>query len=164
MRAELNSSEGQGGTGPDGSRNRLGNCGEGRITDSGAVFPARTVVSPAPDAMPRVLEIDGRRRSASTSSTRLPSCTITIAELILVVVFPSCGSGLVININLGGASGKESRIEVRRARYASAISEFGHVYASTAGSSPLCSPESRSRRPFLAARSSPFFATRNDCQ
>src|SRR5947207_7222828 len=156
MRAELNNSEGQGGTGPDGSRNRLGNCGEGRITDSGSVFPARTVVSPAPDAMPRVLERDGRRRSASTNSTRLPSCAITIAQLMLVVVFPSCGSGLVTNIILGGASGKERRIEVRSARNASAISEFGRVYASTAASSPLCGPEGSNRRPFLAAPSSPF--------
>src|SRR6266550_2379154 len=141
MCAEFNNSEGQGGMGPDGSRNRLGNCGEGRITDSGSVFPAKTVVSPGPGSMPRALEIDGRRRSASTNSPRLPSGAITIAELMLVVVFPSCGSGLVTNINLGGASGKERRIEVLSARYASAISEFGRVYASTAASSPLGSPE-----------------------
>src|SRR6266550_5472309 len=141
MCPELNNSEGQGGMGPDGNRNRLGNCGEGRITDSRSAFPARTVVSPAQDAMPRILETDGRRRSASTNSTRLPSCAITIAELMLVVVFPSSGTGLVTNINLGGASGKERRIEVLSARYASAISEFGRVYASTAASSPLGSPE-----------------------
>src|SRR5579864_1052431 len=102
MCAELSNSEGQGDMGPDGRTNRLGNCGDGRITDCGSAYPARTVVSPAPDAIPRALEIDGRRRSASTNSTRLPSCASTIAELMLVVVFPSCGSGLVTSINLGG--------------------------------------------------------------
>src|ERR1700730_7266046 len=121
MRAELSNSEGEGGMGPDSITNRLGNCGDGRITVSGSAYPARTVVSPSVDAIPRVLEIDGSLRSASTNSTRFPSCASTIAQFILVVVFPSCGNGLVISINLGGASGKERRIDVRSARYASAI-------------------------------------------
>src|SRR5208282_6717946 len=67
----------------------------------------------------------GRRRSASISNTRTPFCARTTAQLMLVVVFPSCGSALVTMITLGGAPRLESNNEVRRARYDSAICDCG---------------------------------------
>jgi hypothetical protein len=42
-----------------------------------------------------------------------------------VVVLPSCGKALVTIITLADWPVRESRIEVRRARYASAICDFG---------------------------------------
>src|ERR1700694_578013 len=111
------------------------------MTDLGSTSPTRTALSPAPKSIPRLLEMLGRRRSASTSRTRLPSCASTIAELMLVVVLPSSGSGLVNKINWGGVSGIERRIEVRRARYDSAIAEFGREYARAAISSLFCGSE-----------------------
>src|ERR1700683_2312426 len=103
MCSELINSDGQGDLGPDGMTKRLGNRGDGSITDSGVRNPARTFERPAVALIPRVLQTDGCRRSASTSSTRLPSCAMTIAALMLVVLFPSCGSGLVTSMILGGA-------------------------------------------------------------
>ena len=65
----------------------------------------------------------GRRMSASTSSTRDPFCESTMAVLMLVVVLPSWGRALVIRITFGGAPLEDSRIDVRNARYDSAMSE-----------------------------------------
>src|SRR5436853_2820649 len=58
----------------------------------------------------------GRRRSASTSRTRLPSRARAIAVFIDTVDLPSEGSELVIMITPGGAD-RESKNEVNKARY-----------------------------------------------
>src|SRR5579884_2295325 len=67
----------------------------------------------------------GRRRSASTNSTRAPFCASTTAVLMLVVVLPSCGSALVTRMTFGGAPVEERRMEVRSARYDSTMSDRG---------------------------------------
>src|SRR5437588_8765847 len=66
----------------------------------------------------------GRRRSPSTSRTRLPNRARAMAVFIATVVLPSEGSALVIMITAGGV-GRESRIEVSKARYDSAAGDNG---------------------------------------
>ncbi len=90
-----------------GSRNRL----------LQVALPVRTLLSPLRGPIPRVLWMLGRLRSASISRTRrMPSWASTIAQLMLVVVFPSCGSALVIMITLGGAPRFDNSNDVRSAR------------------------------------------------
>src|SRR4051812_19859507 len=119
------SSAGCGGVGPAGSRNRLGNFGTCVIVFSILLVPVSSVLSPTFGLMLKTLCTDGRRRSASISSTRAPFCASTTAVLMLVVVFPSCGNALVISRTFGGAPVADNRMEVRSARYDSEISDFG---------------------------------------
>src|SRR6266404_3360668 len=72
----------------------------------------------------------GRRISASTSNTFPPFCANTIAVLMLVVVLPSWGNALVTMITLGADPIDDNNIEVRKARYDSATSDFGRACAS----------------------------------
>src|ERR1700704_4024950 len=76
----------------------------------------------------------GRLKSASISRTRTPFWARTTAQLMLVVLLPSCGNALVIIITLGGAPRLDNSREVRRARYDSAICDCGRtcVMSSTA--------------------------------
>src|SRR5437660_7740667 len=76
----------------------------------------------------------GRRKSASIKSTRTPFCARTTAQLILVVVLPSCGRALVTMMIFGGEPTFDNSSEVRRARYDSAICDCGRtsVTSSTA--------------------------------
>src|SRR5579862_1250545 len=62
----------------------------------------------------------GRRKSASTSSTRNPCWANAAAQLMLVVVLPSSGKALVINRTLHSALRIDCMIDVRSPRYASA--------------------------------------------
>jgi len=55
-----------------------------------------------------------------------------MAELALMVVFPSSCSALVTNKTLGGADEDESNIEVRSARYDSAAWERGSEHVTKA--------------------------------
>src|SRR3954469_2700369 len=87
--------------------------------------PARTVLNPERLLIPKMECTPGRRISQSTSKTLPPFCARTIAVLTLVVVLPSCGSALVIRMTLGGEPSDDNKMEVRRARYDSAIPDFG---------------------------------------
>src|SRR3954469_20848796 len=89
--------------------------------------PARTVLSPDRLLIPRMECTPGRRMSQSTSKTLPPFCARTIAVFTLVVVLPSCGRALVMRMILGGEPSDESRIDVLRARYDSAIPDFGRA-------------------------------------
>src|SRR3954471_10170039 len=71
----------------------------------------------------------GRRISQSTNSTFPPFCARTIAVLTLVVVLPSCGRALVIKMTFGGEPSDDNKIDVRSARYDSAIPDFGRACA-----------------------------------
>ena len=76
-------------------------------------FPVSTLLRPVAGPMPRVLWMLGRRRSASINRTRVPFCASTMAVLMLVVVFPSCGKALVTRMTLGGAPSEVSSKDVR---------------------------------------------------
>src|SRR3954469_6309543 len=90
-------------------------------------LPASTVLNPDRLLMPRIECTPGRRISQSTSKTLPPFCARTMAVFTLVVVLPSCGRALVMRITLGGEPRDESRIDVLRARYDSAIPDFGRA-------------------------------------
>src|SRR3954452_22054324 len=100
--ADPSNSAGCGGGGPAGSRKRLGNCGTCVMVFSNLLLPVSNVLNPTFGLMLNTLCTLGRRKSASTSSTRAPFCASTTAVLMLVVVFPSCGNALVISMTLGG--------------------------------------------------------------
>src|SRR5438552_12684037 len=88
--------------------------------------------------MPSILLTPGRRKSASTSSTRLPFCAKTIAAFALIVVFPSSGSALVTRRTFGGVPQEDNKMEVRNARYDSAAADLGleKVTSRVDGSAP----------------------------
>src|ERR1035438_4751288 len=132
---ELSSSDGCGGMGPAGKIHKLGTSGQGSTTSSTLSDPVIRVLRPPRGLMPNSFPTLGRRRSASTSKTRLPRCANTRAEFVLMVVFPSCGIALVTRITFGGAPNDERRIDVRSARYASAASECGRAYVTRVGDS-----------------------------
>src|SRR5437667_11650881 len=67
--------------------------------------------------------------SQSTSRTLPPFWARTMAVFTLVVVLPSWGRALVIKMILGGAPNDDNRIEVRKARYDSAIPDLGRACA-----------------------------------
>src|SRR3954467_3861418 len=89
--------------------------------------PASTVLNPERLLIPKMEWTPGRRISQSTSSTLPPFCASTMAVFTLVVVLPSCGRALVMRMTLGGEPRDESRIDVLRARYDSAIPDFGRA-------------------------------------
>ena len=57
---------------------------------------------PRPSRMQKSLCREGKRRSASTSNTRWPSCASEIAKLVAMVVLPSPGCVLVMSKEPGG--------------------------------------------------------------
>ena len=67
----------------------------------------------------------GLRRSASTSSTRLSACAMTMARFAAVTVLPSLGTALVSSSVRIGLSTDAKSTPVRSARYASATPERG---------------------------------------
>src|ERR1700693_6647280 len=132
---EPSNSAGCGGIGPDGRIHKVGTSGQGSTTSSTLSDPLIRVLRPPRDLMPNSFPTAGRRRSASTSKTRLPRCANTRDEFALMVVFPSCGIALVTRITFGGAPNEERRIDVRSARYASAASDCGRAYVIRVGDS-----------------------------
>src|SRR3954464_1951867 len=92
-------------------------------------LPASTVLNPERLLMPRIECTPGRRISQSTSRTLPPFCASTIAVFTLVVVLPSWGRALVMRMIFGGEPREERRMEVRSARYDSAIPDFGRAWA-----------------------------------
>src|ERR1700690_1053501 len=66
---------------------------------------------------------------------------------MLVVVLPSCGRALVPTITLGGAPRFESRSEVRRARYDSAIWDWGRIWVTVSTTSMEAGPVKAKRLP-----------------
>src|SRR5208282_6819639 len=128
MLEEASNSAGLGGGVPAGRMKRLGTSGEIVIVCCRVALPVSTLLRPLRGPIPRVLWTLGRRKSASTRRTRTPFCASTIAVLMLVVVLPSCGRALVTMMTLGGAPRLESRSEVRRARYDSAICDWGRTW------------------------------------
>src|SRR5580693_2012832 len=116
MLLEASNSAGFGGGVPAGNIDRLGRIEDRVMVCCKVALPVRTLLSPLRGPIPRVLWMLGRLRSASISRTRTPFCASTTAQLMLVVVFPSCGSALVIMITLGGAPRFDNNREVRRAR------------------------------------------------
>src|SRR5579872_2983022 len=77
----------------------------------------------------------GRRISASIKRTRTPFWASTTAQLMLVVVLPSCGRALVTMMTLGGAPRFDRSREVRRARYDSAICDCGRTWVTNSTAS-----------------------------
>src|SRR5512146_1886464 len=70
---------------------------------------------------------DGRRRSQSTTITRLPACAIVTARLASVVDLPSSEPAEVTTMERRGLSSAENSRFVRRVRKASATGERGLV-------------------------------------
>src|SRR4051794_19440510 len=124
MRDEQSNSAGCGGVGPAGITNRFA-MSVATTPALALAVEANNVLNPASLRRFRARWIAGRRMSASTSRTRAPDCASTTAVLMLVVVLPSCGSGLVTTMIFGGAPGDDSISEVRKARYASETCERG---------------------------------------
>src|SRR6185295_11470822 len=73
-----------------------------------------------------------RRKSQSIIRTSAPVCASINAVLIAVVVFPSEGWLDVTRIVFGGCPAEESRSEVRRWRYASAMGERTSLISASA--------------------------------
>src|SRR5215469_17938270 len=92
----------------------------------------------------------GLRRSASTNRTREPFCASTIDVLMAVVLFPSWGSALVMRMIFGGDPSELSSKEVRKARYDSAICDWGRVCVT----SSTASLEAATARRLLATSAS----------
>src|SRR5579872_70233 len=120
MRSDPKSSAGWGGLGPDGNTNKPG-CIDCKITCPPSSVPASKLLRPSEALRPKMSWMHGLRMSASTNRTFLPCWASTIAEFTLVVVFPSPGNGLVNKMVFGGAPNDDSRIDVRKLRYDSAI-------------------------------------------
>src|SRR5207342_3639274 len=85
--------------------------------------PARTLDRPTELEAPRSLCTDGLRRSASTSTTRLPSCAMLRASSVAVVVLPSLGPALVTSRLYGRPCEVANCSAVRTERYDSANGE-----------------------------------------
>ena len=128
MSDDARSSAGFGGGVPAGSTNKFGSSGDRVIACCKVALPVSMLLRPLRGPMPRALWTPGRRKSASIKRTFTPFCASTIEQLILVVVFPSCGSALVMRIIFGGAPSEESKREVRSARYDSAIWDCGRDF------------------------------------
>src|SRR5437762_12138982 len=94
--------------------------------------PARTLLKPMMLEARRRRWIDGRRKSASISSARLPCCAREIAMFTLVTVLPAFGRALVTKIVIGGAAELDSKLEVRSARYDSANADCGSFITAVA--------------------------------
>src|SRR4029077_5263896 len=126
---------------------------KGTNTFSTLSTPLKIVLSP-PDAFnPSALLMPGLLRSASTRRTRLPFWARTTAEFMLTVVLPSWGKALVTKTTFGGAPKEESRIDVRNARYDSAISDCGRRCVTGPVSAALLTTDEfdgKRRRPFSA--------------
>src|SRR5271157_3912037 len=115
------SSEGSGGTGPDGKMCRLGSSGQCSIELARVSLPESTELSPGPLLRPKRMWTAGLRRSASMRRTRDPFRAQVIALKAETELFPSAGRVLVIIRTLGGEPGLERRIAVLKPRSASAI-------------------------------------------
>src|SRR3984957_5727491 len=134
--------------GPAGKIHKFGTSVRGTTMSSNLSTPLIRVLKPPRGRRPNTLPTPGRRRSASMRRTRLPRWAKTTAEFALIVVFPSWGEALVTRTTLGGVPKEDSRMEVRRGRYASAASDFGRTYVISAGPSGF-SPESENTYNFL---------------
>ena len=116
---EPRSSDGFGGTGPDGSTVRV--CRRhGTSTSSRPFWPASTFVRPAALSRPRYSHTRGLRRSASTSTTFDPVRARVSAMLQADVDLPSFGIEEVTTMVRGGLSTSAKRRFVRSMRNASA--------------------------------------------
>ena len=82
-------------------------------------------MSPTDPSSPSRSAISGPRKSASTTSTRLPAAAIAIARLHTEVVLPSPGSALVTTMTLHGLSTSTYCRFVRNCRNASARGDCG---------------------------------------
>ena len=121
MRCEPKISAGLGGYGPEDMKSSLPlSCRSiSWIASEIAAPPANTFVRPGSRFTPKTPCRSPRRRSASINSVLMPCCVSVMARFAAVVDLPSCGSGLVKTMILGGLSGFENVRLVRRLLYAS---------------------------------------------
>src|SRR5262245_43939290 len=119
---DARSSDGFGGTGPLVTTCRPGIDDAWTISAISA-FPERKLESPVWLGRRKTLWTRGRRRSASTTTTRRPSWVSAIARFVATVDLPSRGSHEVTTTWRGARSGEARRNAVRRLLNASAKDE-----------------------------------------
>ena len=86
-----------------------------------------TEVSPTEPSTPRYSAIFGRRRSLSTSATRMPACASVMARLHAVVDSPSPATAEVMTTVRGGRSMSTNCRFVRSVRNDSDRVELGSI-------------------------------------
>ena len=111
------------------------------MTGSSPAEPERRSLNPGVLAIRNSRSSPGLRRSASTSSTRLPCCASTTARFAAVMVFPSPGSGLETSSDFRSA--EASKTDVPSARQASAAAVRGSVRHIICGTSPTLGVSNR---------------------
>ena len=119
MACDWSSSDGLGGIGPHVSTWRPDSAYSCRASAS-LTLPMSTLVVPTALSRPRRPAIRGRRRSASTRTTRWPAIAVVRARLIAVVDLPSPGRALVSTMTFCSASTSTYCMLVRSTRKASA--------------------------------------------
>ena len=115
MCSDWSISAGRLGTGPLGMIRKFSTPGS-RIASQGSTSPASTFDRPTSFDSSKNWWMRGLRRSADTSTTRLPASASTSARLAAVVVLPSPAAGLVIMMVLMPLWAAANDTLVRRVR------------------------------------------------